>query len=194
MYAHFNAALSPSPSLSLPPSLPLLPSPSLSLTLSLTLSLSLSLYTEPPDPPTEVNGVILGSYNNSALISWLSSSKGPCPITRYLLQLRRTDSGTKTWTQVADDITSTAHVVENLERGVAYVFRVCAMNEVGCGRFSQPSPPLTITDEPGGWVCPLFGLGCVRLRECARALWHIYYNLCASNNCVTHCRGLSANL
>ncbi|CAI8046411.1 Titin [Geodia barretti] len=102
---------------------------------------------EPPPPPTEVNGVILGSYN-SALVSWLSCGDGPCPITRYLLQLRRTDSSTKSWTQVADDITSTAHVVENLERGVAYVFRVCAMNEVGCGRFSQPSLPLTITDEP----------------------------------------------
>jgi hypothetical protein len=103
---------------------------------------------EPPAPPTGVNGVILGSYNNSALISWLSPGEGPCPVTRYLLQLRRTDSTTKAWTQVADDITSTAHVVENLERGVAYVFRVCAMNEIGCGRFSQPSPPLTITDEP----------------------------------------------
>jgi hypothetical protein len=105
---------------------------------------------EPPSPPTEVHGVILGSYNNSALISWLSPNNGPCPITRYLLQLRRVDSGTKTWHQVADDITSTAHVVENLERGVAYVFRVCAMNEIGCGRFSQISPPLLITDGPGG--------------------------------------------
>ena len=112
---------------------------------------TLSLPTEPPAPPTEVNGVILGSYN-SALVSWLSCSDGPCPITRYLLQLRRADSRTKSWTQVADDITSTAHVVENLERGVAYVFRVCAMNEVGCGKFSQPSPPLTITDEPGQFI------------------------------------------
>ena len=116
---------------------------------------SLCLYTEPPAPPTEVNGVILGSYN-SALVSWLSVSGGPCPITRYLLQLRQTDSSSKSWTQVADDITSTAHVVENLERGVAYVFRVCAMNEVGCGKFSQASPPLTITDEPGEWVGTAF--------------------------------------
>ena len=110
--------------------------------------LHLPICTEPPAPPSEVNGDILGSYN-SALVSWLSPGNGPCPITRYLLQLQRTDSTAKTWTQVADDITTTAHVVENLERGVAYVFRVCAMNEVECGKFSQPSPPLTITDEPG---------------------------------------------
>ena len=108
--------------------------------------------TEPPDPPTEVNGVILGSYNNSALVSWLSSGNIACPITRYILQLHRTDSSTKSWNQVADDITSTAHVVENLERGVDYVFRVCAMNEIGCGKFSRPSPPLTITDTPGQLV------------------------------------------
>lgn len=119
----------------------------------------LSPNTEPPAPPTEVNGVILGSYNNFALISWLSPSNGPCPVTRYLLQLRRTDSDTKSWTQVSDDITSTAHVVENLERGVTYMFRVCAMNEIGCGLFSQPSPPLTITDEPGESIVVFSGSG-----------------------------------
>ena len=56
-----------------------------------------------------------------------------------------------------DNITSTAHVVENLEMGVAYVFRVCAVNEIGRGKFSDPSPTVTITDDPGegvrGSVC-----------------------------------------
>ena len=41
------------------------------------------------------------------------------------------------------------------------------MNEVGCGKFSQPSPPLTITDEPGQFIAVI--LPCYSYRSVNRA-------------------------
>ena len=48
---------------------------------------------------------------------------------------------------MSSDIDSTAHVVEDLIPGVAYIFRVSACNEVGVGRHSNPSEPVSIVAE-----------------------------------------------
>ena len=101
--------------------------------------------TDIPGAPSQVNGVILGS-SNSALISWLPPAfDGNCLITNYILEKKRLDFDD--WEVVASDIDSTAQVLEDLIPGVAYVFRVSAVNEVGVSPYSLPSPPMTISHD-----------------------------------------------
>lgn len=92
-----------------------------------------------------MNTIILGSYN-SALVSWLPpGADGNTPISKYLLERRRLDS--ESWEQVSADIEGAAHVVDDLLPGVAYTFKVSAINEVGAGPSSEASEAITI--EPG---------------------------------------------
>lgn len=101
--------------------------------------------TDVPEAPSQVNGVILGS-SNSALISWLPPTyDGNCLITNYILEKRRLDIDD--WEVVATDIDSTAQVLEDLIPGVAYIFRVSAVNEIGISPYSMPSPPMTISHD-----------------------------------------------
>ena len=101
--------------------------------------------TDIPEAPSQVNGVILGS-SNSALVSWLPPAfDGNCLITNYVLEKKRLDFDE--WEIVASDIDSTAQVLEDLIPGVAYVFRVSAVNEVGISPYSMPSPPMTISRD-----------------------------------------------
>lgn len=101
--------------------------------------------TDIPGAPSQVNGVILGS-SNSALVSWLPPAfDGNCLITNYVLEKKRLDFDD--WEVVASDIDSTAQVLEDLIPGVAYVFRVSAVNVVGVSPYSVPSPPVTISHD-----------------------------------------------
>ena len=95
-----------------------------------------------PSAPTDVNTIILGSYN-SALISWLPPVvDGNTPISKYRLERRRVDFDL--WELVSEEIEGAAHVADDLLPGVSYVFRVSASNEVGTGPPSDPSEPVTI--------------------------------------------------
>ena len=95
-----------------------------------------------PSAPTDVNTIILGSYN-SALISWLPPvADGNAPITKYRLERQRLDFNL--WEEVSSEIEGAAHVIDDLLPGVAYIFRVSAINEVGTGPASEPSEPVTI--------------------------------------------------
>ena len=95
-----------------------------------------------PSAPTDVNTIILGSYN-SALISWLPPVvDGNAPISKYHLERQRLDFNL--WEEVSSEIEGAAHVVDDLLPGVAYIFRVSAVNEVGAGPASEPSEPVTI--------------------------------------------------
>lgn len=101
--------------------------------------------TDVPEAPTQVNGVILGS-SNSALVSWLPPTfDGNCLITNYILEKKRLDIDD--WEVVATDIDSTAHVLEDLIPGMAYVFRVAAVNEIGTSPYSGPSQPMTMSHD-----------------------------------------------
>ena len=40
-----------------------------------------------------------------------------------------------------------AHVVEGLVTGATYLFRVCAANEVGVGKYSKPTETVAIVKE-----------------------------------------------
>lgn len=100
------------------------------------------LYPVVPNAPTDVNTIILGSYN-SALISWLPPvANDNAPISKYQLERRRLDLDV--WEFVSDEIEGAAHVIDDLLPGVTYTFRVSASNEVGSGPPSDPSEPVTI--------------------------------------------------
>ncbi len=89
-----------------------------------------------------MNTIILGSYN-SALISWLPpAANGNASISNYRLERQRLEF--EKWEEVSHDIEGAAHVVDDLLPGVAYIFRVSAINEVGTGPASEPSEPVTI--------------------------------------------------
>lgn len=101
--------------------------------------------TDVPEVPTQVNGVILGS-SNSALISWLPPTfDGNCLITNYILEKKRLDIDD--WEVVTTDIDSTAHVLEDLIPGMAYMFRVAAVNEIGISPYSGPSQPMIMSHD-----------------------------------------------
>ena len=95
-----------------------------------------------PGAPSDVNTIILGSYN-SALISWLPpKSDGHNDISKYNLERCRLDLDM--WECVAANLDGAAHVLDDLLPGVAYIFRVSAVNEVGVSPYSEPSEPVTI--------------------------------------------------
>ncbi len=95
-----------------------------------------------PGAPTDVNTIILGSYN-SALISWLPpATDGHANISKYHLERSRLEQDS--WEVVATDLEGAAHVVDDLLPGIAYIFRVSAINAVGMGACSDPSEPVTI--------------------------------------------------
>ena len=76
---------------------------------------------------SDVNTIILGSYN-SALISWLPPAVDDhTPLSKYLLERRRVEF--EGWEEVSSDIDGAAHVVDDLLPGVAYMFRVSTINE-----------------------------------------------------------------
>lgn len=99
-----------------------------------------------PSAPTEVNTIILGSYN-SALVSWLPpATDGNAPVSKYLLERKRLDFDL--WEVVSVKVEGAAHVVDDLLPGMTYTFRVSAINEVGAGPVSHPSSPITIETAP----------------------------------------------
>lgn len=50
------------------------------------------------------------------------------------------------WEDVSQD-ESTAHVVEDLIPGLTYIFRVAAINEIGIGPYSKPSPLVVLVTD-----------------------------------------------
>lgn len=99
-----------------------------------------------PNAPTDVNTIILGSYN-SALVSWLPPvADDNAPISNYQLERCRLDLDV--WELVSDQIEGAAHVIDDLLPGVTYTFRVSASNAVGTGPPSDPSDPVTIDANP----------------------------------------------
>ena len=62
----------------------------------------------------------------------------------------------------ADDLHSTAHVVDDLLPGSSYQFRVAAVNAIGNSQFSKPSAIVTVASDPGGYYlkCQLYWIIC----------------------------------
>jgi Concanavalin A-like lectin/glucanases superfamily/Fibronectin type III domain len=93
-----------------------------------------------PGVPT---GVTASLNNQKSIVSWTAPAAIPqAPVTDYFIQYS-SDSGS-TWTTFSDGVsTSTSATVTGLTNGMAYVFRVAAVNVIGIGAYSSASQPVT---------------------------------------------------
>src|SRR5690606_6216392 len=98
-----------------------------------------------PDAPAGLNAV--AGVGQVALDWQAPVSHGGSPITDYMIQYSVDGSGS--WTTFNDGISaSTTAVVSGLTNGVAYRFRIAAVNNVGTGAYSPASEPATPTPPP----------------------------------------------
>lgn len=98
----------------------------------------------PPAPtaPDAPRSVAAAPANASADVNWQApASSGGSPITGYKVTA---DPGTQTCTASS----ATSCTVNGLTNGTAYTFTVTATNSVGTSPASQPSSPVTPTDQP----------------------------------------------
>jgi len=93
-----------------------------------------------PGTPTSLSA---SGGNAQASLTWTApASNGGTAITDYAVQFS-SDSGS-TWTTFADGTsTATSATVTGLTNGVAYVFRVAAVNAIGAGPYTSASSSVT---------------------------------------------------
>lgn len=99
----------------------------------------------PPDPPTGVTGT---PRDAAVKLSWSApANNGGKSITDYIVQL---STNGNTWTNVVDAVSNSAGItVMGLTNGVAYLFRVAAVNEIGTGKYSDASAQIVPLGVPG---------------------------------------------
>jgi hypothetical protein len=98
--------------------------------------------------PTSVSGV---AGNAQVVVSWVAPvSNGGAPITDYVVQY--SSNGGTSWDTFADATsTATSATVTGLTNGMAYLFRVAAVNAAGSGAYGQTSAtvtPKTVASAP----------------------------------------------
>lgn len=99
--------------------------------------------TEPPDAPDKP--IVEDVTSNSMLVKWNEPKDNGSPILGYWLEKREVNS--THWTRVNRSLLNSLKTkVEGLLEGLTYVFRVCAENAAGPGKFSPPSDPKTARD------------------------------------------------
>lgn len=98
---------------------------------------------EPPDAPDKP--IVEDVTSNSMLVKWNEPKDNGSPIIGYWLEKREVNS--THWSRVnKTPISSLKTKVDGLLEGLTYVFRVCAENAAGPGKFSPPSDPKTARD------------------------------------------------
>ncbi|HEY7148810.1 MAG TPA: fibronectin type III domain-containing protein [Gaiellaceae bacterium] len=91
-----------------------------------------------PDAPTNVTGV---AANGSVNLSWTApASDGGSQITSYRITPY---IGANAQTPIITGTPATSRNITGLANGTTYTFRVAAINSVGTGPDSAPSPPVT---------------------------------------------------
>jgi autotransporter-associated beta strand protein len=101
-----------------------------------------SVITVPPVVPAAVGTVSVTSGNGAIRLAWQTpANDGRTAITDYVIQYRLASATSDSaWTvHSRSATTATMATVDWLTNGVAYVFRVAAMNSVGQGAFSPQS-------------------------------------------------------
>lgn len=98
---------------------------------------------EPPDAPDKP--IVEDITSNSMLVKWNEPKDNGSPILGYWLEKREVNS--THWSRVNRNLLNSLKTnVEGLLEGLTYVFRVCAENAAGPGKFSPPSDPKTARD------------------------------------------------
>ncbi len=96
-----------------------------------------------PTVPAAPTGVTATAGNASATVGWTPGADGGSAITSYRVQVRTGTTVVRTVSNIAPTAVST--VITQLTNGTAYNFRVRAVNAVGVGPLSTPSPTVTPT-------------------------------------------------
>ncbi|NXP27057.1 TITIN protein, partial [Scytalopus superciliaris] len=97
----------------------------------------------PPDAPNKPD--VEDVTNNSMLVKWNEPKDNGSPIIGYWIEKREINS--THWARVNRNLVNALEVkVEGLLEGLTYIFRVCAENAAGPGKFSPPSDPKTAQD------------------------------------------------
>ncbi|NXB26222.1 TITIN protein, partial [Rhagologus leucostigma] len=108
----------------------------------------------PPDAPNKPD--VEDVTSNSMLVKWNEPKDNGSPIIGYWIEKREINS--THWARVNRNLVNALEVkVEGLLEGLTYIFRVCAENAAGPGKFSPPSDPKTAQDPiivPGPPSCP----------------------------------------
>ena len=109
---------------------------------SVTISYDMSA----PDAPTGVSGTPIDAAAN---VTWLAPlSSGGATITKYLVQYAIADPS-PSWQTFADDTSGAlATQVTGLTNGIAYEFRIAAVNSFGSSEYSAPSASVTPSAVP----------------------------------------------
>ncbi|NXI20311.1 TITIN protein, partial [Irena cyanogastra] len=97
----------------------------------------------PPDAPNKPD--VEDVTSNSMLVKWNEPKDNGSPIIGYWIEKREINS--THWARVNRNLVNALEVkVEGLLEGLTYIFRVCAENAAGPGKFSPPSDPKTAQD------------------------------------------------
>jgi titin len=98
-----------------------------------------------PSVPTNVAAAVA---DGQAVLTWSSpTNTGGLAIVDYVIQ--SSSNGGATWLTLDDDVSGeTGLTVPNLTNGIAYMFRVAAVNSFGAGEFSDATAPQTSLAAP----------------------------------------------
>jgi hypothetical protein len=107
---------------------------------------------QPVAAPTGLTGTV---SSGRVILSWQAPASPTRPITDYVIQFRRDEVGSA-WTTFRDAVTPTrTTTVTGLQNGVAYLFRVAAVNANGIGLFTDGTArfvPVAPPAAPSGVV------------------------------------------
>lgn len=106
-------------------------------------------FSAPPDAPNKPD--VEDVTSNSMLVKWNEPKDNGSPIIGYWIEKREINS--THWARVNRNLVNALEVkVEGLLEGLTYIFRVCAENAAGPGKFSPPSDPKTAQDPISKWL------------------------------------------
>lgn len=102
-----------------------------------------SFFLDPPEAPDKPE--VEDTTSNSMVVTWKEPKDNGSPILGYWIE--RKEISSTHWTRVNKDLLNALKVTaEGLMEGLNYLFRVCAENAAGPGKFSPPSDPKRAQD------------------------------------------------
>lgn len=101
-------------------------------------------YSLSPDKPSSPSRpTITEITSSSVIVKWQApDSDGNSPITAYTVECKET--GVSHWQAPVPFVSTTSTVVDDLNPGSVYQFRVSANNVVGISKPSPPTDPVTL--------------------------------------------------
>ncbi|XP_062359287.1 protein sidekick-1 [Cinclus cinclus] len=102
---------------------------------------------ELPHSPQNLVATLNSSYSRSVVLSWVRPFDGNSPVLYYVVELSENNSPWKVHLSNLDP-KMTGVTVSGLTPARTYQFRVCAVNQVGKGRYSTETSRLMLPEEP----------------------------------------------